>query len=173
MMFYNMRNHNRAIINLSLFGICLLILLPALLLHYRIVSGRSMEPTLREGQRILFSPWVYGLPRPFHSGFLFTWGKVKQGDILIYNSPLENRIAVKRCVAAPGDRVEYKRGIFSVNGNPLPPSPEPPAGVFQNGRLPSDMFFCMGDNPEESVDSRIYGPVPLDYLIGRVILSSS
>lgn len=157
-------------INRILFGIFCLTVILTLLFDYRIVSGQSMDPTLAEGQSILLSPWLYGLPKLFQSGFAITWRKVRKGDIVVYNSPIENRVVVKRCVAEPGDRVEYEGGVFSVNGNPLPPIQEPPAGAFRNGRLSSDMFFCVGDNPGESVDSRIYGPISLDYLIGKVVL---
>lgn len=168
-----MINRNIEKINRFLFTLTALVLLVVVLFDNRIVSGRSMSPTLTEGERILLSPWSYGLPRPLHSGFIFTWRGVRKGEILVYNNPLENRVSVKRCVAAPGDRVDYKEGIFYVNGDPLPRGPEPPASAFRDGILPPDLFFCMGDNPVDSVDSRIYGPVSLDYLIGKVLLPSS
>lgn len=135
-----------------------------------VISGTSMSPQLTEGDIIISSPWVFGVPHLIHSGYFFIWKGVRKGDILVYNNPIEGKISVKQCMAVTGDYIEFNDEQFFINGIPLPRGPEAPVSSFQDGTLSNSTFFCMGSNEAFSLDSRLYGPIPYDYLIGKVLL---
>ncbi len=105
-----------------------------------LVEGLSMYPTLRPGSVVAIVRCAYGLHIP-GKNYLLRWSFPKVGDIVAAPNPRSGRAIVKRVVAAlPG----------------LPPS-EP-------------SLFLMGDNPGESLDSRKYGLLPVEAILGRVIL---
>ena len=72
---------------------------------------------------------------------------------------------VKRIVAVEGDQVEGKESGFYVNGEPILASPQTPLGPIE---IPKGHVFVLGDHPENSSDSRDFGPVPLENLEARV-----
>ncbi len=106
------------------------------------VTGRSMQPTLLDGDRILTNKLAYGLRVPGTHIVLLSWGEPKRGDVVLFSSPLDGRRLVKRIVGVPGDRV----------GGEV---------------VPTEHYFVLGDNAD-SVDSRTFGCVPRDRLLGRV-----
>ena len=69
------------------------------------VSGASMEPTINSGDLVPVNKLCYGLVKPFGDSLLFKWGKVKQGDVIIYM--YDNNLVVKRCAAAENTPLEY------------------------------------------------------------------
>jgi signal peptidase I len=143
---------------------------------YRIPSS-SMEPTLHcaapepgcqaeSSDRVLANRFIYRFRDP------------ERGDIVVFETP-KKAIArcgaggtfVKRLVGTPGDRIAMKRGVLRVNGervdepyvNGGPHGPD-----FAQRTLGSDEYFMMGDNRGQSCDSREWGPVTRDDLIGPV-----
>jgi signal peptidase I len=160
------------ILNRVLFIIFLFFILSIFLFDVHLVSGSSMTPLLEQGDWVLSSPWVYGIPRFLTSGYIFRWKEVGHNDILVYNSPVEARVSIKRCVAVPGDRIDFTEGLFFVNGEALPPAPHLPLGAFQDGFLGPEVYFLTGDNYRHSVDSRTYGPIRSDLIIGKVLFTS-
>jgi signal peptidase I len=125
------------------------------------VSGRSMEPTLADGDRVFFEK------------LSVRWSDLKRFDMVVFKAPDDpDRIYIKRIVGLPGDVVEAAEGVWRVNGNAVPL----PAGV-QFGGLKLDPvvvspahYYVLGDNLGDSVDSRQWGAVPRDYVLGRVVL---
>jgi len=167
-----MNRRKVVILNRILFILFLFSLLGLLGFDIHLVSGSSMSPFLEQGDLVLSSPWIYGIPRILSSGYIFRWKEVGHNDILVYNSPVENRVSIKRCVALPGDRVDFKEGFFFINGEALPPAPHVPVGVFHDGFLDSEAYFLMGDNSRYSLDSRTYGPIKSDMIIGKAVFTS-
>jgi signal peptidase I len=129
---------------------------------YWIPSG-SMEPTLRPGDRIVAEKvlrWFHA-PRP--------------GDIVVFVPPREAHAStaalVKRVVAGPGQVVAGERGRLLVDGRPVeePYLAEPPAYDLPPLRVPQDHLFVLGDNRNRSVDSHVWGFVPVSNVIGRAL----
>lgn len=140
-------------------------LILALLVHLflaqaTIVFGQSMEPNLHPHQRLIVDKLSYRLHPP------------QRNDIVVIDLPNMDELLVKRVVALPGEVVEIRKGIVYVNGEPLP---EP----FPHDMTPYDMapitlgplsYLVLGDNRSNSNDSRSFGPVTLDQILGRVWL---
>jgi signal peptidase I len=155
---------------------------------FYIPSG-SMEDTLFVGDYLLANKFVYGSPveLPWMDGPLFRLPALRdpqQGDIVIFRSKTEqNRDLIKRCVAVGGQTVEVKEKVLFVDGVPFPDPPmakyTDPIVFSSSGRsrdsfgpyrvLPGQ-FFMMGDNRDNSNDSRFFGAVPRDLVKGKAMI---
>ena len=118
----------------------------------------SMQPTLLEGDRILLSRLTYHFRDP------------KPGDIIVFHSPVvKGEDLVKRIVAVGGDRVAIKDGVLYVNGvaQEEPYLFERPfRGDMPELSVPEGKVFVLGDNRNNSGDSRFFGPIDEDLIIG-------
>ena len=145
------------------------------------VEGPSMEPTLEEGQYLIANKLVYLRFKPSSLRSLlpfiddgddnqvFAFHPPRQGEVIIFRFPRDpTRDFVKRVIAVPGDALEVKDNVLYVNGDKLDNAP---VRTSQKKNIPSvvppDSYFVMGDNRRSSLDSRDWGPVPSDLLIGR------
>jgi signal peptidase I len=111
------------------------------------VPSASMRPTLLEGDRIWVNKLAYGLRLPFTTIALHDWSSPQRGDVVVFFSPADGKRCVKRVVGVPGDRVDI-------------------AG--QSVLVPERHYFVMGDNRDQSIDSRCYGCVEREQIVGRV-----
>ncbi len=128
------------------------------------ILGQSMEPNYHQDQRLLvdkITPRLFGYNR---------------GDVVIVRSPVQNIELIKRLIGKPGDVVELRDGKVIVNGEPLaepylPPNvrSSPMYGVSR-WQLGEDEYFVMGDNRSFSQDSRTFGPVRSNLIIGRALV---
>lgn len=134
---------------ITTFGLLLLPVLAIVIVMYFnfttvVVSGNSMEPTYRSGERLLASK-AYWLVGP-----------IKKGDIVVVRSEDGSNL-IKRVHGMPGDKVDF----FNV-----PESWKLSQGEYQ---VPDGSVYVLGDNREASEDSRRFGPVTKDNIIGKVI----
>lgn len=118
----------------------------------------SMRPTLEEGDRILLNRLSYHFREP------------ARGDVVVFHSPItEGEDLVKRVVAVAGDWVSVSGGKLYVNGAA---QDEPYVleqdfeGVLPETLVPAGEVFVMGDNRNNSGDSRLFGPISKDAIIG-------
>lgn len=129
---------------------------------YRVVSG-SMSPTLEPGD-------VCVVER-------VGWRELRRGDVVLCGPPGDPRVPpgeiIKRVVANGGDRVAVRQGMVTLNGQPLA---EPYADRARGGgpefaeqAVPADSVFLLGDCRYNSIDSRVFGPVPRASVRGRVV----
>ena len=130
------------------------------------VVGGSMLPTLHDSERYVLNRWVYHLREP------------QPNDIVVLRDPEDKCYAVKRIVAQQGDRVFVnKEGKIFVNGKLLnEPYLPPGTRTFVSLKAPEQMWICganryfvLGDNRNNSADSRIYGAVPRQDILGLVL----
>ena len=126
-----------------------------------VVVGRSMEPTLHQGDRFVLNRW-------FHRIFPFD-----RGELVVVAEPGDDERVVKRVIALPSDTVHFEGGAVYVNGSRLSESYLPPGMntySLRMGartlRLGPKQYFVMGDNRQVSEDSRYYGPVHRTRLLG-------
>jgi signal peptidase I len=161
---------------------------------YRIPSA-SMKPTLEIGQRVIVNRLTYHLgadpsigdvvvfhpPVTADDGFAGARCSVEKptDEVCPVNDPRESdQTFIKRVVAGPGDTLSVKDGIPIVNGHPVEGdwTIRPCHGLGgcnfkQPITIPSDHYFMMGDNRPDSEDSRFWGPIPRDWMIGQAILT--
>lgn len=157
---------------------------------FKIPSG-SMEKNLLIGDHILVNKFIYG---PALSGIeeaLLPVRKVRRGDVVVFKYPEEpSRDFIKRCMGLPGDTLRIDDRDLYINGELVDDSPltyyadqDPVAGpsgrIFRPRRaredfgpktVPAGSYFCMGDNRDNSNDSRYWGPVPEGYVKGRAFI---
>jgi signal peptidase I len=134
------------------------------------VTGSSMAPTLRPGQKVWVDPGYYA-DHP-----------LQRGDLVALSFKTRKRLMVKRVIALPGDRLEIRAGRLWRDGRPLEEpylaAPRVLAAkaasllalqLSRNGdRVPAGHLVVLGDNPAGSFDSGDYGFVSLDQIVGRV-----
>jgi signal peptidase I len=128
-----------------------------------IVTGPSMEPTLHSGERLLINKFIYRFTQP------------KPGDIVVFHPAVRPRDDyIKRVIAVAGQTVEIRDGRVWVDGKPLaePYLSEATYGQFGPVRIPQGRLFVLGDNRNNSQDSRYpeVGLVPLKSVIGKAAL---
>lgn len=129
------------------------------------VQGRSMQPTFYEEQRLIVS----------RVNYLF--GDPMRGDIVVFNAPdarPNDPPLIKRLIGMPGETVEFIDQQLYINGQPLDePYLREPCTEFRCRdnvwELGPDEYFMLGDNRNNSRDSRAFGVVPYDHLIGEAL----
>ena len=149
---------------------------------YKIHSG-SMEPTLLVGDHLLVNRLSYVVKIPYFDNVIYTLGKPKRGDVIVFRYPENTKIDfIKRVIATEGDTVEIKDKVIYINGIKMPD----PWGHYQNTppiprelapkdnygpyTVPKDAYFAMGDNRDNSADSRFWGPVRKEHLVGKALI---
>jgi len=135
-------------------------------LHIYAIPSESMAPTLQAGDQIVVTPYFRGQPQ--------------RGDVIVFESlTTPGELMVKRVVGVPGDLVDSRLGRIRVSGYTLA---EPyllqqgTSGAVDAQIVGGEAYFVMGDNRADSSDSRNWGSVPRDRIIGRarmVLWSSS
>lgn len=131
-----------------------------------IVSGESMSPTFENGEYLIVDELTYRLEAP------------KRGDVVIFRYPRDPKeFFIKRIIGLPGETVVIQGGTVSVRGvdGTTTTLDEPYVKNLGNGGdteyvVDQDSYFVMGDNRPESSDSRIWGLMPRDNLIGRAFV---
>ncbi len=136
------------------------------------VRGDSMEPVLREGETIIVNTAAFGLSLPFVSRYLVRWGSPDPGDVVVFPHPSQPRLLVKRVIAEAGEPLSVTNDSLTVGGQRLPLTPVQ-MRMFRNFEsIPPGTLFVAGDNRSHSEDSREYGFVPIEKIIGKVIFFS-
>jgi signal peptidase I len=131
------------------------------------ISSRSMEPSLRPDDRVVVDKLRYRLGDP------------RRGDVVVFDQPAngdgsaQEKKLVERVIAVPGDEIEARDGIVSLNGRVLDESYLRPGTVttdIARQRIPDDRFWVMGDTRETAEDSRLFGPIPESVIRGRAVV---
>lgn len=160
------------------------------------IPSKSMLPTLKVGDFILVSKFTYGIRMPVLRTKLVDVSSPDRGDVMVFFPPHEDRYFIKRVVGLPGDKVQVLNGVLYVNGEQMlqtlmPEEATSPRSVVMTENLmdsqhliqkrisptrlsqsystivPEGHYFMMGDNRDNSSDSRVWGAVPEDRIVGK------
>ncbi len=158
------------------------------------VPTGSMRPTVLEGERVFINRAAYDLKVPFTTWRLARWSDPSRGDIVVLYSPHDGNRLLKRVVGIPGDRIEMKDNRLIVNGTTAvyreAAAPDGDSEVWQETVfdrehlvelsptrtaastfgpvvVPPERYLVMGDNRDNSFDSRFWGCVPRKQILGR------
>jgi signal peptidase I len=144
---------------------------------FKIPSG-SMEPTLLVGDHILVDKFIYGIRIPVIGTKILPFATPQRGDVIVFIFPKDrSKDFIKRVIGLPGEKVEIRERKIYINDRLI----ADPWGFFQSWEMPtSDNYgptevppghlFVMGDNRENSEDSRYWGFVPLDDVLGKAFI---
>ena len=159
------------------------------------VPTGSMEPTILPGDRIFINKLAYDLKIPFTTYHIAEWGNPQKGDIVVLFSPEDSKRLVKRVIGTPGDTIAMNNNKLTINGKTLPYelSQNESANfitlwetingtkhainivpfinsrnTFREIKIPNEKYFVMGDNRDNSHDSRFFGYVDRKVIIGSV-----
>ena len=142
---------------------------------FKIPSG-SMKPTLLVGDHILVNKFIYGIKIPFTDKTLIKLGEPKREDVVVFKYPLDpQKDYIKRVIGLPGEKVELVNKVLFINGKVID-DPHASYSLYGNLRnfgpvtVPAHHLFVMGDNRDESSDSRVWGFVPYANLRGEAFL---
>lgn len=144
------------------------------------IPSNSMFPTLKPGDRIFVSKFIYGARIPFTNFRLPEVRQPELGDIVIFLSPVERKkYLVKRYIAGEGEVVEIKDGKIFVGGKKVSSDPVEQFFYYNRGKygdenkiihVPPGHFYVLGDNSANSMDSRYWGFVPEKNLVGKTFI---
>jgi signal peptidase I len=150
----------RSVASLVLQLAVLSLLVAAFFMRLPEVSGRSMEPLIRSGEYVLINT------------FAFRFGRPRRGEIVAFRHEGDAReVFIKRVIGLPGDRIRIDRGRVYVNGTKQdePYVQDADDRSIPGILVPASSLYVLGDDRANSEDSRSFGPVSEDRLIGRAI----
>jgi signal peptidase I len=154
-----------------------------------------MRPTLEVGDFILVNKFAYGLRLPVVHTEIVDLGEPERGDVMVFRFPADPSVNfIKRVVGLPGDRIRYEGKQLYVNGEPVAKrrvsdvdesgelefeeqlgsvahalynNPQDPGPQMREVVVPEGKYFTMGDNRDHSNDSRYWGFVPEENIVGK------
>ena len=175
--------------------LCAIVFFKSAIADLSSISGASMLPTLVDGDKVWMNKLAYDLKIPFTDISLGRVSDPVRGDIVIIDSSRADKRLVKRIVGVPGDQVEIQNNALIINGEPVDyevVSRDGGAMIIEEalpGRnhqvrltqylagasrrsygpveVPEDRYFVLGDNRNNSADSRVYSFIPRAEIIGR------
>lgn len=160
---------------------------------YTVPTG-SMQPTIKEGDRVIVNKMAYDLKMPFSQYSLLTTGEPNRGDIVVFESQVANNRLIKRMIGLPGDVIAMKDETLFINGKPvsfkitkqntqllfatevvgsishtikIDKNRSTQLSSFGPITVPDNQYLVLGDNRRNSADSRVYGFVPRHELKGK------
>ncbi len=143
-------------------AVVIALLINLLLAQATRVYGHSMEPNLETNQRLVVEKVSYRLREP------------QRGDVVVIRLPGHGEeLLIKRVIALPGEQVAIHDGQVYINGEPLeePYTQQKTRGHMEELLVPEKHIFVLGDNRSASNDSRTFGPIPYEAIVGRAWFS--
>ncbi len=132
-----------------------------------VITGDSMYPTYINGEKLIVEK------------LSVKYKPLSRDEIVIFNHPLEKIVVIKRVIGLPGEKVMISDNKVYINGQPLEEPYLQPNTQTQSGQnlkdgveyeIPADSYVVLGDNRKDSLDSRQWGFLPKQYIVGRIFV---
>jgi len=150
---------------------------------FKIPSG-SMEDTLLVGDQLMALKFIYGIRIPFANKFMVRYRDPKPGEVIVFKFPKDpSKDFIKRCIAVGGQTIEIRDKEVYVDGvrqklpehskfidNQILPGNLGPRDNYPPKKVPEGHMFMMGDNRDNSNDSRFWDYVPYENIIGKAVI---
>lgn len=139
----------------------LALIIQAFVVKSYVIPTPSMVPTLMLGDRVMVNRFIFRFTEP------------KRGDVIVFQTDMRKEPLIKRVIGVGGDRIAVHDGKLYLNGEA---QVEPQLrdkvilGEFKEITVPPGEFFMMGDNRNESADSRVFGPIQRTVILGKAFL---
>jgi signal peptidase I len=177
-----------------IYFIVLMIVFRSSLADWNSVPTGSMKPTIVEGDRIFVNKIAYDLKLPLSHIRVWSWGNPERGDIVVFDSTIENTRLVKRVIGLPGDVIAMQNNQLFINGQlatytehrlidsnlraievlvnhphamQISTVEQSTASSFDPVKVPAENYLVLGDNRDNSKDSRYIGFIPRNEIVGR------
>ncbi len=180
----------RTVLETIVLTACIYLVVQVLVPPYA-VDGASMDPSLTNGERLLVNRSAYvhfdtnaiwdlipGVD-PSGANVVYPFSQPVRGDIIVFDPPVpSDQPYIKRVIGLPGDEIGFENGYVLLNGERLDEPYQPVAETFCTGIqncgmvVPAGTVFVLGDNRTNSADSRFFGPVSLDAIVGKAWLAN-
>lgn len=170
--------------------VALMLIFRSALADWNTVPTGSMKPTILEGDRIAVNKIAYDLRIPFTAISLIKLDDPERGDIVVFDSKASDKRLVKRVIGLPGDLIAMHNNQLTINGQAVAYGPlngndrvehlasgdhhirisdsnNPMFANFAEVKVPADHYLMLGDNRDQSADSRVIGFVPRTEIVGR------
>ncbi|MEX1248680.1 MAG: signal peptidase I [Anaerolineales bacterium] len=124
------------------------------------VEGSSMDPNFHDGDYVVVNRLAYKL------------GEIQRGDVIVFPYPLNpEEDYIKRVIGLPGDRLAIYGGVLYINGQAItePYISRAAASDMEERVVPDGHVFLLGDNRNASSDSRTWGPLPIEDILGKAV----
>lgn len=169
------------VVKVALISLAIIIPIRYFLIQPFYVKGASMEPNFYDHEYLIIDEISYGIKVPLKGERIAEFKEPARGDIVVFRYPLDpKQYYIKRIIALPGEKIKIRNNkvyIFNKdnpNGTILDESGYLDSKVPTSGDkeiiLGPDEYFVMGDNRRASHDSRTFGPVPKENIVGQVVL---
>lgn len=165
-----------------LIAIVLALIIRQFIISTYVIPTGSMLDTIQLGDQIIANKFIYGLRMPFNNATIIPISEPKRGDIVVFKPPHKDVDYIKRVVGIAGDTIVIKNKKLFVNGKEVKkgyerfsdsrvfPSYLQPRDNYGPFKVPENSLFMMGDNRDNSDDSRYWGTVSLDNVKGKAMI---
>jgi len=159
-------NFFKDVIKFSLLALIIVVPVRIYIASPFIVSGASMDPAFETGHYLIVDQISYNFKEP------------ERGEVIIFRYPKDpSKFFIKRIIALPGETITINAGVVVIESDLFPggiilnePYITHPKSDGMTLKLKEDEYFVMGDNRKESSDSRIWGPLQKDLIVGKAFL---
>ncbi|MCP3922134.1 MAG: signal peptidase I [Desulfobacterales bacterium] len=165
-----------------LIAVVLALIIRQLVISTYVIPTGSMLDTIQLGDQIIANKFIYGLRLPFTNQIIIPISEPERGDIVVFKPPHKEVDYIKRVVGIAGDTIEIRNKRVFVNNKEVKKGYEvytdpktyyryqTPRDNFGPFKVPENSLFMMGDNRDNSEDSRFWGHVSLDNVKGKAMI---
>jgi signal peptidase I len=162
------KKHNLYPANIIIFTAVIIFIIRLFFLDIMQVKGSSMEPTILPGSTVFINRLSYGIILPFVDNYIIRWNKPSPGDIIVFYNP-QKALTIKRCIATEYDKINYFDGLLYTDYLDEPVRIGYSLQFNSINTVPEGQVLVLGDNLSNSIDSRLFGFIKNDDIIGSVL----